>query len=115
MVNECLLPGCGKKLSKRFHFCAAHWAMVPPVLQRAVETTYARYVKKREFDPYANEQHRKQWRLARGVAVTAVRYALGEITEDELKRVLGPRRAAIGDPVLPTEESDHVDPNAPIG
>lgn len=65
--------------------------MVPAVLQEAVVRTYAKYLKKRDFDAVANEHHRQQWRLARGVAIVAVQYALGQISEGQMKKILGAR------------------------
>jgi hypothetical protein len=87
--RECLLPGCGKKLSKQFHFCKEHEALVPPVLLDAVKRTRAAYDKHLDFNTVRNEMHRKQWQLARGVAIVAVQFRLGQITEGELAKAIG--------------------------
>lgn len=90
-TRECLLPGCGKKLSKQFEFCAPHEALVPPVLLGAVKRTRALYEKHVDFDTVKNELHRKQWQLARGVAIVAVQHALGQISAEQLAKVIGNR------------------------
>lgn len=87
--RECLLPGCGKKLSKQFHFCKEHQALVPPVLMDAVNRTRAAYERKLDFNTVLNERNRKQWQLARGVAIVAVQFKLGQITEGELATAIG--------------------------
>lgn len=87
--RECLLPGCGKKLSKQFHFCKDHQALVPPVLMQAVIRTRAAYDKHLDFNTVRNELNRKQWQLARGVAIVAVQFKLGQITEGELAKAIG--------------------------
>lgn len=92
-TRECLLPGCGKKLSRQFHFCKEHWDLVPVVLQNAVTRTYALYMKHLDFEPVRNELHRQQWRLARGVAVVSVQHALGQLTAEQMAHDMGNRPA----------------------
>lgn len=89
MTRECLLPGCGAKISWQFHFCKTHWDKVPARLQDAVNRTYAASREILAFNPTVNEMRRKQWQLARGVAVVAVQYALGQITEDQMVKTIG--------------------------
>lgn len=84
--GTCLLPGCEKRLSARWHFCKAHWALVPAVLQGALAKTWRLYQAPEPFNSLANEQHAKQWQLARGVAVVAVQAALGQIEVPEHSR-----------------------------
>ena len=82
--RECLLPGCNKKLSRQFHFCKGHEALVPAVLLNAVNKTHALYLRHLDFNTTKNELHRKQWQLARGVAIVAVQHRLGQITQEQL-------------------------------
>lgn len=92
-VRECLLPGCGKKLSKQFEFCKEHERLVPPVLLNAVKRTRALYEKHLDFNTVKNDLHLKQWQLARGVAIVAVEHALGRISPEQLAKIIGNRPA----------------------
>jgi hypothetical protein len=71
---ECGIPGCGKKLSRRFLMCRAHWALVPPVLQHAVEKTQAEWAafKYDETFPTKKKVLQHNVMMARAVAIACV-------------------------------------------
>lgn len=86
--DTCLLPGCERKLSSKWHFCKEHWNLVPEVLKRALTKTYELFCDKVPFNTVANDHRRKQWQLARGVAIVSVQEALGQVTVTEaVKRI----------------------------
>jgi hypothetical protein len=72
---ECGIPGCGKKLARRFLMCAAHWALVPLVLQQAVEKTQEEWAHQAYFaknDPPTIKMLRHNVMMARAVAIACV-------------------------------------------
>lgn len=72
---ECGIPGCGKKLSRRFLMCRDHWALVPPVLQQAVEKTQEEWAHQAYFarsDPPMIKVLRHNVMMARAVAIASV-------------------------------------------
>lgn len=110
-VRECLLPGCGRKLSRQFEFCKDHERLVPPVLLNALKRTRALYEKHLDFNTVKNELHRKQWQLARGVSIVAVQHALGQISPEQMAKLMGNRPPAEPE----TKEVPYVDSNENSG